>query len=283
VASDAQVNDWFGFSVSLAGDDAIVGSYLEDTGGEARAPPTSIIGPTRTPGTRAPKSFRPAPRAGIISGAPFRFPAITPSSAPPAWIRSDPGAGAAYVYQYDPPIAGKLLSPDPDTGDYFGRSVSLSGDYAIVGAITRKQAAALPARPTFSTAPAPTLGMKEPRLSPRTPKRTIFSAFRFPCPAITPSSGLHRGRGGTSAGAAYIFYRTDTNAWDAGTKIVAPDAEAGDYFGRSVSLSGDYAIVGAHYESAEGTEAGAAYIFHRTDTQHLGRRNQDRGVGRFQL
>ena len=55
-----------------------------------------------------------------------------------------------------------------------------------------------------------------------------------------------------------------SNQWDAGTKIVATDPEAGDIFGISVAISGDYAIVGANLEDAGGSNAGAAYIYHRT-------------------
>ena len=68
---------------------------------------------------------------------------------------------------------------------------------------------------------------------------------------------------GSAAGAAYIFHRTGTNTWDAGVKIVATDPQAYDEFGKSVAISGNYAVVGAYGESAGGSYAGAAYIFHR--------------------
>jgi hypothetical protein len=47
---------------------------------------------------------------------------------------------------------------------------------------------------------------------------------------------------------------------------MAADAQAEDSFGAAVSISGDYAIVGAHSEDEGGAEAGAAYVFHRTGT-----------------
>jgi hypothetical protein len=72
--------------------------------------------------------------------------------------------------------------------------------------------------------------------------------------------------GGLEAGAAYIFKRTDTDTWDSGYKIVAPDAQAGDLFGISVAIEGDYAIVGAPGQDSGGANAGAIYIFKRTDT-----------------
>ncbi|EKO3660963.1 FG-GAP repeat protein [Vibrio metschnikovii] len=45
------------------------------------------------------------------------------------------------------------------------------------------------------------------------------------------------------------------------TLVISNDLEAGDYLGRSVSISGNYAIVGAESEATGGYAAGAAYIF----------------------
>ncbi len=69
---------------------------------------------------------------------------------------------------------------------------------------------------------------------------------------------------GTNRGAVYIYHRTGANTWDAGFKITAIDTQDNDEFGYSVSISGDYAIVGAPYEDGGGTDRGAAYIYHRT-------------------
>ena len=72
---------------------------------------------------------------------------------------------------------------------------------------------------------------------------------------------------GTDAGAAYVLHRTGTATWDAGTRLVASDAAAGDHFGAAVSIDGDYVVVGAPDADPGGTSsAGAAYVFHRTDT-----------------
>ncbi|MCD4655111.1 FG-GAP repeat protein [bacterium] len=43
---------------------------------------------------------------------------------------------------------------------------------------------------------------------------------------------------------------------------MASDGEAGDYFGWSVSISGDYALVGAYGDDDNGNSSGSAYIFH---------------------
>ena len=71
--------------------------------------------------------------------------------------------------------------------------------------------------------------------------------------------------GATDAGAAYIFTRSGST-WSQQQKIQASDAQQADYFGYSVSISGDgnTAIVGAYQEDTGATNAGSAYIFTRS-------------------
>ncbi|MCH8844906.1 MAG: hypothetical protein IID61_18260, partial [SAR324 cluster bacterium] len=69
--------------------------------------------------------------------------------------------------------------------------------------------------------------------------------------------------GGTNSGAAYVFERDGNGDWIEVDILKASDAQASDNFGRSVSLSGDTAIVGAYLEDTTATDAGAAYIFER--------------------
>ena len=44
-------------------------------------------------------------------------------------------------------------------------------------------------------------------------------------------------------------------------KLLASDGTSGDYFGRSVSISGNNAIVGAYVADPYGDLSGAAYIY----------------------
>ena len=46
-------------------------------------------------------------------------------------------------------------------------------------------------------------------------------------------------------------------------KLLASDAQAGDLFGARVAVSGDTAVVGANFEAAGGSGAGAAYVVQR--------------------
>ena len=75
----------------------------------------------------------------------------------------------------------------------------------------------------------------------------------------------HEDAGGSDAGAAYIFKRTGT-AWAEQAKLMASDAAADDWFGQTVYIKDEYAIVGATGEDTVAGDAGAAYIFKRSGT-----------------
>lgn len=65
---------------------------------------------------------------------------------------------------------------------------------------------------------------------------------------------------GERSGSAYIFKR-QAGGWTQYAKLVAPDGTTGDQFGCSVSISSDYALIGAYRDNQNGNQAGAAYIF----------------------
>jgi hypothetical protein len=69
--------------------------------------------------------------------------------------------------------------------------------------------------------------------------------------------------GGTDAGSAYAFWRS-ARGWTEQAKLTASDAAGSDFFGWSVGLSGDTAVVGAHVDNHAGSsDAGSAYVFAR--------------------
>ncbi len=64
------------------------------------------------------------------------------------------------------------------------------------------------------------------------------------------------GARGARSGAAYVF---DVRAgWHQVAKLTANDGSAGDEFGISVAISGQYIVIGAY---RDGSETGSAYIF----------------------
>ena len=75
---------------------------------------------------------------------------------------------------------------------------------------------------------------------------------------------MHSGFLGRGVGPVALFVR---RLWvQRGGVLTASDAEAGDYFGVSVALSADGAVlaVGAHYwDGAAGADQGGVYLYDR--------------------
>lgn len=77
---------------------------------------------------------------------------------------------------------------------------------------------------------------------------------------------LDDGTKGVDQGAAYIYVRSGTG-WVQQAKLVPSDAAKGDFFGASVSISGNTVIVGAPGDDLTGGhDQGSAYVFVRTGT-----------------
>ena len=65
-------------------------------------------------------------------------------------------------------------------------------------------------------------------------------------------------------GSAYVFVRSGSS-WTQQDKLTATDGAANDYFGNSVAISGDYALVGAYADDiGANTAQGSAYVFFRS-------------------
>ena len=66
----------------------------------------------------------------------------------------------------------------------------------------------------------------------------------------------------TSAGAAYLYQLEANGSATFLSKVTAPDKAVGDWFGYSVSQSGNILVFGAIYSNPDGlSDAGAAYLY----------------------
>jgi len=107
------------------------------------------------------------------------------------------------------PQEAKLIASDGTAGESFGISVSISGDYVVIGP-------------------------DEDDIGPN-----------------------------ANQGSAYIYKRNGTS-WIQESKFTASDGASSDFFGNSVSISGDYAIIGAWVDDVgSNTNQGSVYFFNR--------------------
>ena len=177
---------------------------------------------------------------------------------------------AIYPITIDPFIERKKLLPsDGESWDYFGESVSISGDTAIVGAYedddngTESGSAYIFSRDQGG---ADNWGEVK-KLLPSDGAEFDNFGYSVSISGDTAIVGAYRDDdNGDSSGSAYIFSRDEggVDNWGEVKKLTASDGSYRDRFGHSVSISGDTAIVGAYQDDDNGIGSGSAYIFRPT-------------------
>lgn len=235
LASDREMGDQFGMTVSISGTHAIVGVPYDDK--------------------------------DAMGGNPiFR-------------------AGSAYVFEQDSTGTWHQVSKidagtDRDAYDEFGMSVSISGDYAIVGTkeeeldpsgsnpITLAGAAYIYERNSSGTW---TFAQKIVNTDRAGMDEFGFSVSIDGNMALVGAISQSRDTAGSNiaveAGAMYLFEKNNNGTWIEIQKLVAADRAPGDCLGWSVSLRNGVAMVGApfrDYLDSLGTylfDVGAVYFF----------------------
>jgi hypothetical protein len=261
VSPDTAAGDHFGYSVTLSGRHSIVGAWGSDGGSgiahvfargnvywsEKANPIASDGAPDDYFGTSASISGD-----TVVVGA----------------SRDDSYRGSVYVFKRNQGGANswsqvtKLTALDGVSGDRFGSSVAICGDTIVVGApgddgyqgsayVFRRNedgpdAWGQVAKLTASDGVAGDRFGSSVSLSGDT---AVIGAYRA---ALT-------------RGSAYVFERNQGSAdgWGQVSKLTASDSQAGDWFGYSVSISGDTAVAGAPYDLTNGSSTGSAYVFER--------------------
>ena len=209
-ASDGAAGDWFGYSVAISGDHAVVGAHWDGDAGM--------------------------------------------------------GSGSAYIFKHDGTAwtqEAKITASDGAADDCFGVSVAISGDHVVVGAQRDDDAG--------SNSGSAYIFKRNGTEWTEQAKITASDCAADDCFGVSVAiSGDYVVVGaygadddaGSNSGAAYIFKRNGTE-WTEQAKITASDGAAGDLFGYSVAISGDHAVVGAHWDGDAGMGSGSAYIFKR--------------------
>lgn len=171
----------------------------------------------------------------------------------------DGNRGAAYIFLFKESIwsqQAKITAGDAAADDHFGASVAVSGDTAIVGAYGKMEnrgAAYIFVRDGITWT-------QQAKLTPA----DFEAGDCFGCSVSISGNTAIVGAYGKedNTGAVYIFVRSG-NSWSQQAKLVANNAEADDYFGHSVSISGDTAAIGAYGKE---NATGALYLYTRSNT-----------------
>jgi hypothetical protein len=245
-ASDAAVNDFFGFSVALSGGIAVVGApyknnstgavYVFTQSGTTWGQQAKLTLSDGVPGDKFGISV--AVSGGtVIAGANFK----------------NSGVGAAYVFTQSGTAwtqQAKLTASDAQQGEEFGTAVALSNSTALIGAFGA----------AYVFTQSGTNWSQQAKFI--APDGTIGDQFGSTV-ALDGSTALvgAYGRNGDT-GAVYLFTQSGTT-WSQSAELTASDAAMGDYFGFSTAVGGGTVVVGAY---GKDDSAGAVYLFTQSGT-----------------
>lgn len=250
-AANAEMGDFYGWSVVIEGGTAVVGAVGEDSDGSSPADNSerasgAVYVFVKSGGNWVPQAYLKAAIGEVedsfglslalsgdtlVIGAPYEDSASREINGDATDnLASD--AGAAYVFTRSGSIwtqQAYLKASNADPEDQFGHSVAIEGDFILVGAWLESGNAVV-------------------------------------------VDGDQSNNDAPEAGAVYAFARTGST-WAQSAYLKAPNSGEGDWFGVSLDLDGGTAVIGALFEDSDATgvdgdgagnlspDSGAAYLF----------------------
>lgn len=159
----------------------------------------------------------------------------------------------------------KLLGSDSVANDFFGYSVALAKDTAIVGAFRVDDEKAEDVGAAYVFIRSNNTWIQQAKLTAADGKAGDTFGGNVALSGDTAVVGVIRDDDkikGKDSGSAYIFERSGIN-WRQQAKLTAIDASAGDSFGWSIGVAGDTVVLGAPYDDDKGKNSGSVYVFSR--------------------
>lgn len=259
--SDGTANDYFGYAVSISGDTIAVGAHGNDDAGDNSG---SAYIFKRTGETWAQQAkLSPSDLSG---GDLFGRKVAIDGDYAIAGAHIHSGSGAAYVFKRDGDTwtqQAKLTASDQAANDRFGMRVSISGALAVCSADGNDDNGS-DAGAVYIFERTGTSWAQQAKLKASDGAAGDYFGFELSIDGSNLVIGAYgdEGEGGLfNVGSAYIF-ESDGQNWTETHKLTPTDPTAEDYFSRSVSVNGNYVIVGSQqYDGASTTDSGAAYIY----------------------
>ena len=261
-AQDAAPGDTFGWSVSLAGDQALIGAPGKNSGTGA----AYVFRREDRVWTQMEK-FQPSTAGEHRFGTSVSLERLRAVIGAP---RPEGGAGAAYVYDRggstNPTwwLDATLTAADGAAGNSFGQAVSLDGNRVLIGAPGTHGGAGGNAGAAYvfdragSWNQTARLNASGGGANDRFGGSVSLDGDR----ALIGAAGADGG-GGLNSGAVYVFDAYGSN-WYQTSRLTASDPAPHGSFGISVSLNGNQALIGATHVEQIGSsfnDLGAAYLF----------------------
>ncbi|MGB4850138.1 MAG: hypothetical protein WBP41_19595, partial [Saprospiraceae bacterium] len=177
-----------------------------------------------------------------------------------------PGQGSASVFAFNGvswEFLQKLTDPEPDSTDQFGYCVSISGDFIIIGSPSDNATFANQGSVCFFEFNGTSWNFME-----KIYQAGAFTGNRFGESVFISGERAIVGAPFTNAaqGAASI-YQFDGTHWQIMNQVAETFGSSADYFGTSVGISGDMAVVGVKGDDIGNQEdAGSAIVYQYNGT-----------------
>ena len=269
-ATDGTAIDNFGWSVAISGDYALVGAYTDNIGANADQGSAYVFVRSGSSWIQQAKLTATDGAGNDLFGVSV---AISGDYALVGAYGDDIGAnasqGSAYVFVRSGSSwiqQAKLTATDGAGNDLFGVSVAISGDYALVGAYGDDIGANASQGSAYVFVRSGSSWIQQAKLTATDGATNDLFGFSVAISGDYALVGAYQDDIGanTQQGSAYVFVRGG-GTWTFQQKLTASDGAASDYFGNSVAISGDYALVGAYFDDiGANTSQGSAYMFIRS-------------------
>jgi hypothetical protein len=171
-------------------------------------------------------------------------------------------SGSAYIFRFNGSTwiqEAKLLASDGAADDRFGFSVAIDDNIALIGAYRDDDKGSSSGSAYVFYFNGSTWTQQAKLLASDGAYEDYFGI----CVAVDSNTAIIGADGddnGSASGSAYIF-RFNGSTWTQEAKVLASDGAASDYFGLSVAIDGNTAIVGACGDDDNGSTSGSAYVF----------------------
>jgi len=262
ISPNSQVNGGFGGSVSIVvGDHLVVGASGETVNGQAYAGNAYLF---KITGVLVSQLSSPYPQAtGLFGQAVGIGPRGLIVGAPGENVRGLIVAGRAYIFDsVTGALRAKLISPNAQFDAFFGWSVFVSDEVAVVGAIAEMvngpKAGSAHVFNILTGAPISTLTSLNAQVGCAF-GWSVGAAARGGVGQVGVSAVSEAAGGQSGAGRAYVFH---TLAGPPVTQLTSPNVQVNGQFGTSIALVPPEVIVGAQMETVNAqAAAGRAYVF----------------------
>jgi len=265
LSSDISAGDWFGDSLDVDGNMAIISSYWDDDNG-ANSGSAYVFEFDGTSWSEADKLLA----TDGATGDEFGFSSgIDNGTIIVGAVRHDANskndAGALYVYEEinNSWQETKLIANDHAPGDRLGWASAIDDDTIIVGAVGDNHSGL--SNPgsayVFTRIQANWTQQAKLTASDSLGEDLLGYSVSIDGDVAAVSTPFHL----ADTGAVYIFERV-AGSWTMSQKILASDGEQGDKFGTNVKILGNQLSVSAPYDDDAATNAGAIYVFEHNGT-----------------